>query len=92
MKKLILTLAFAIFFIVGKLSAQTVYITESGKKYHARNCDIAKTGKKGIELAEAKKQGYDACKSCKPDKAKATETKAANKPKEQPKEKSKSKK
>ena len=48
----------------GKLTAQTVYITESGKKYHQRNCHVAKTGKKGIELADAKKQGYNACSVC----------------------------
>jgi len=60
------------------LKAQTVYITESGKKYHAKNCDVAKTGKKGIELAEAKKQGYEACKVCKV----GSEQKVADKPKE----------
>lgn len=54
-----------LFFIVTSSKAQTVYITESGKKYHAKNCDVAKTGKKGIELSEAKKQGYEACKVCK---------------------------
>lgn len=54
-----------LFFIVTSSKAQTVYITESGKKYHAKNCDVAKTGKKGIELSEAKKQGYEACKICK---------------------------
>lgn len=50
-----------------KLKAQTVYITESGKKYHAKNCSMVKTGKKGIELAEAQKQGYEPCKNCKAD-------------------------
>lgn len=60
---------FLLFFLLGaaKLQAQTVYITESGKKYHAKNCSIVKTGKKGIELAEAKKQGYEPCKGCKAD-------------------------
>lgn len=60
---------FLLFFLLStvKLKAQTVYITESGKKYHAKNCSIVKTGKKGIELAEAKKQGYEPCKSCKAD-------------------------
>jgi hypothetical protein len=53
----------ALFFT--KLSAQTVYITESGKKYHAKNCSAVKTGKKGIELKEAQKQGYEPCKFCK---------------------------
>ena len=31
--------------------AQTVYVTDKGKKYHAKNCDLLKTGKKGMELA-----------------------------------------
>lgn len=83
MKKVILTLSLICLFTISKLNAQTVYITETGKKYHAKNCDVAKTGKKGIELAEAKKQGYDACKVCKPE---------AIKPKEQPKDKPKNKK
>ena len=50
-----------------RLSAQTVYVTETGKKYHAKNCSIAKTGKKGISLLEAKKAGYEPCKACKAD-------------------------
>lgn len=78
MKHLIATFTIALFLIGGKLKAQTVYITESGKKYHMKNCDVAKTGKKGIDLAEAKKQGYEACKVCKADK----EVLPADKPKE----------
>jgi hypothetical protein len=61
-----------------KINAQTVYVTETGKKYHAKNCDIAKTGKKGIELKEAKKQGYEACKICKVEQTQ----KVADKPKD----------
>ncbi|MDX2174268.1 MAG: hypothetical protein SFY56_14290 [Bacteroidota bacterium] len=53
-----------------KLKAQTVYVTESGKKYHAKNCSVAKTGKKGIDLATAKKEGYEPCKVCKADEVK----------------------
>ena len=77
--KHILTIClFIAFLMVNKLQAQTVYITDSGKKYHAKNCSIVKTGKKGIELAEAKKQGYEPCKSCKvePEPKKATDPKA----------------
>lgn len=67
---------FVLFFLMtsARLKAQTVYITDTGKKYHAKNCSLAKTGKKGIELAEAKKQGYEACKNCKVEPA-ATEPK-----------------
>lgn len=64
-KKIIWIIAFMVCFSSIQLKAQTVYITDSGKKYHAKNCSSAKTGKKGITLAEAKKQGYEACKLCK---------------------------
>jgi hypothetical protein len=50
-----------------KVKAQTVYITETGKKYHSKNCSIVKTGKKGISLKDARKEGYEPCKGCKAD-------------------------
>lgn len=68
MKTFVKHLVFLCFLLLsnyGYLSAQTVYVTENGKKYHAKNCSLAKTGKKGITLAEAKKGGFEACKSCK---------------------------
>lgn len=77
-QKIIFIFSVLLFCITTNLKAQTVYITESGKKYHAKNCDVAKTGKKGIELAEAKKQGYEACKVCKV----SSEQKVADKPKD----------
>lgn len=67
----------ALFLIGSKLTAQTVYVTETGKKYHAKNCDIVKTGKKGITLEEAKKKGLEPCKACKVE----AESKRADKPK-----------
>jgi NOL1/NOP2/fmu family ribosome biogenesis protein len=79
MKKLMRTLIILSFFLLAswsKLSAQTVYITESGKKFHAKNCDIVKTGKKGIELGEAKKKGLEPCKSCKAEAIKPEDKKA----------------
>jgi NOL1/NOP2/fmu family ribosome biogenesis protein len=87
MKKFSFILISVFFLIINcnKLRAQTVYITENGKKYHSKNCDLAKTGKKGISLAEAKKQGYEACKKCKA----PTELQAVDKPKEVKKENSK---
>ncbi len=72
----IAVLFIALFFT--KLNAQTVYVTESGKKYHAKNCSNAKTGKKGMELAVAKKEGFEPCKVCKADEIKPE----ADKPKE----------
>lgn len=44
-----------------------VYVTESGKKYHVKNCRL-KHGSKGITLEEAKKKGYKPCEVCKPPK------------------------
>lgn len=70
-----------------KLSAQTVYITESGKKYHGKNCTLVKTGKKGMALKEAIKQGYMPCKFCKAEEIKVIEE---NLKKDKPKEKTKS--
>lgn len=60
-------LVFVLFLMSGllNLNAQTVYVTEKGKKYHAKNCDLVKTGKKGMELAEAKKAGFGPCGHCK---------------------------
>ena len=43
-----------------------VYVKEGGKKYHKRNCAVVKTGKKGIKLSGALKNGYEPCKVCKP--------------------------
>jgi predicted RNase H-like HicB family nuclease len=75
LKKQLTILLFFVAFSFIKISAQTVYITESGKKYHAKNCSLAKTGKKGISLSEAKKQGYEACKLCIAKEIKAIEEK-----------------
>jgi hypothetical protein len=65
-KILILTLVLIIISLSG-LQAQTVYVTDNGKKYHAKNCSLVKTGKKGLEMKEAIRQGYTACNICKPD-------------------------
>ena len=82
-KNILAICVIALFLIGSKLTAQTVYITDSGKKYHAKNCDVVKTGKKGITLEEAKKKGLEPCKVCKVDDAKdADKPKAADKSKE----------
>lgn len=85
MKKIIASAALVMFFMTSKLQAQTVYMTETGKKYHAKNCDLAKTGKTGITLDEAKKKGLEPCKACK---VESTPT-IADKPKATSKEKAK---
>lgn len=82
-KNIISIFAIVLCLAASKLKAQTVYITDGGKKYHAKNCAIVKTGKKGIELADAKKQNYEPCKSCKVEAEPVkTKEKTADKPKE----------
>lgn len=87
MKKIFQIFCLSLFLLLvgsAKSFAQTVYVTDNGKKFHAKNCSLAKTGKKGLSLAEAKKGGYEACKNCKADAIKSEEKKAV-----QPKEKKK---
>jgi hypothetical protein len=67
LQQLILAFFLWVTLSITKVNAQTVYITDTGKKYHAKNCSAVKTGKKGIPLKEAKKEGYEPCKVCKAD-------------------------
>jgi methylphosphotriester-DNA--protein-cysteine methyltransferase len=78
--RFLFTSAFIVLFtLLSQLAnAQTVYVTEKGKKYHKKNCSVVSEGKKGKDLSEAIKSGYDPCAVCKPDAAKkqqATEPK-----------------
>lgn len=71
-------LIFAFFLCIAlfiRINAQTVYVSETGKRYHAKNCSLAKTGKKGMPLQEARKAGYTPCKACKAEEIKAAEEK-----------------
>ena len=43
-----------------------VYIAKTGKKYHLENCRTLRGEKEAIDLNEAIKNGYEACKICKP--------------------------
>ncbi|MBO9702907.1 MAG: hypothetical protein J7604_22020 [Sporocytophaga sp.] len=73
--RFLFTSAFIILFAILSqfANAQTVYVTEKGKKYHKKNCSVVSEGKKGQELAEAKKNGYEPCSVCKPDEKKKQE-------------------
>jgi micrococcal nuclease len=42
----------------------TVYITNSGKKYHKQGCSFLKGQGKPISIEEAKQKGFEACKIC----------------------------
>ena len=44
----------------------TVYITKTGKKYHKAGCRHLKQSKISIKLKDAKANGYEPCKVCKP--------------------------
>lgn len=48
------------------VSAQNVYKTPSGKKYHKSNCHTVKNVSEEITLDEAINLGLGACKICKP--------------------------
>ena len=43
---------------------QTVYITNSGKKYHREGCQYLKKSKIPISLSSAQSQGYAPCSKC----------------------------
>ena len=44
----------------------TVYITETGKKYHSGGCRHVKKSKIAIDINDARAQGYEPCSVCNP--------------------------
>ncbi len=46
--------------------AETVFVTNTGKKYHKDGCKSLKNSKIAISLNDAKDQGYEPCGICKP--------------------------
>src|SRR5687767_9507619 len=65
MKKLF-SLLIVFFTLASSLSAQTVYITKTGAKYHKNDCGYLRSSKISINLSEAQDKGYGACSVCKP--------------------------
>lgn len=47
-------------------SSATVYVTQSGKKYHADGCKYLSKSKSAISLTDAKNRGYTPCSKCHP--------------------------
>lgn len=45
---------------------ETVYVTETGSKYHRSSCHYLKKSKIKTTKSKAKNSGYTACKVCKP--------------------------
>ncbi len=54
------------FLFCGVLLAQTVYVTNSGSKYHTSNCSYLRSSSIPITLAEANQKGYGPCSRCDP--------------------------
>jgi micrococcal nuclease len=50
----------------AKPASQIVYITSSGKKYHADGCRYLSKSKIAIELSDAIARGYGPCSACNP--------------------------
>lgn len=47
-------------------NSQTVYITDTGEKYHRSSCSSLSKSKHAISLSSARAQGYTPCARCKP--------------------------
>ena len=48
------------------ISAQTVYKTPSGSKYHLSSCRMVKNVSSALSVEKALKEGLSPCKICKP--------------------------
>ena len=44
--------------------SETVYVTNTGSKYHSAGCRYLKKSQIPMSLSEAKRQGYTACSVC----------------------------
>ncbi|MGV6943687.1 DUF5763 domain-containing protein [Sphingobacterium kyonggiense] len=67
--KYIVTIFFLLF--VSKISAQTVYKTPSGKKYHTATCRYVKNVSNGMTVNEALRIGLEPCTQCNPNNSSA---------------------
>jgi hypothetical protein len=50
----------------AQAKSQTVYITDTGKKYHTSSCRTLRKSKTKTTLKRAKADGYKPCKVCHP--------------------------
>ena len=64
MKKYFVLLLALLSFKIG--ISQTVYITNTGKKYHAAGCRYLRSSSNAIDLSKAISSGYGACSVCNP--------------------------
>lgn len=74
-----ITAAFVLFIGINfSISAQTVYITKSGEKFHTCTCRYLSKSKISISLSEAQEKGYTGCKVCKPSSITSTKKSSLN--------------
>jgi endonuclease YncB( thermonuclease family) len=66
-------LAGILLFICALASAQTVYITKSGGKYHVAGCRYLSKSAIAIDLQDAFERGYGPCSVCRPPTARQSE-------------------
>lgn len=64
--------------VTASVSAQTVYKTPSGKKYHTADCRTVKNTSEAISVADALRLGLQPCKICKPNAGKNSTTVSDN--------------
>lgn len=57
---------FVLFLFVARVSAQTVYVTKSGTKYHFHDCKFVQSSGTAMALSEARAKGLTPCGVCKP--------------------------
>ena len=68
-RKLISTLLLSLFLaltVAPAIADTTVYITNTGAKYHNDGCRYLKQSRIPISLSDAKSQGYGPCSVCAP--------------------------
>ena len=65
MKRTIIAVLSLLIF-AGAALAATVYITDTGTKYHSAGCRHLSKSKIAISLEKAKAQGYKPCGVCSP--------------------------
>ena len=76
---LIYLLALILLFIAFA-SAQTVYITKTGAKYHSAGCGYLKKSSIPIDLKDAIDRGYTACSRCDPGSLESIQSKTKTEP------------
>lgn len=53
-------------YVISYQKEHVVYITKTGTKYHRGTCGHLSKSKIEVKLKDAIKNGYQACKNCKP--------------------------